>query len=217
MADGVPLLDQRTEETIRAEGRALTSALTQQLAQEQLDDDRVWTSDKKNLEQILSLPLQWGPRIDYRAQQAQLHQRIIEELHRESDMVLRLATTEQGLRAEVKQMRAAADLQRRRAGRDEVDLTLQNLSEAADEQLSLLLLKAKKEADKILQAEKDRQGDASQDFEKEKVLAAFQRNRRDAEMRLKMTRAQRALAGNDRVPCTLHLVIRYNTPAQHKL
>jgi hypothetical protein len=107
---------------------------------------------------------------------------------------MRLATSEYALRAEVKQMRASTDLQRRRAGREEVELTQQNLADMAKEQLAIVLHRVKKEGDKALQAEKDRQNDTALDFEKEKLSAAFRRARRDAEMRLRVASAQRAVA-----------------------
>jgi len=86
LADGFPPLDAETEAAMRAEAQAVGAAAVARVATELDEDDRVLAGDVAQLEEILEIPVAWGPKIDYRAMQTQLHERVVEELHRELDM-----------------------------------------------------------------------------------------------------------------------------------
>jgi hypothetical protein len=66
------------------------------------EDRRVFQQENEEMAAILSLTLAWGPKVDSRARQSLLHQRVIERMRQEADMQMRLAMTEFNLRAEVR-------------------------------------------------------------------------------------------------------------------
>ena len=90
LADGFPPLDAETEAAMRAEARAVAAAAAARLAAELADDERVLGEEVAQLQEVLEIPVSWGPKIDYRALQTQLHERVVEEMHRELDMEVRV-------------------------------------------------------------------------------------------------------------------------------
>jgi hypothetical protein len=87
---------------------------------------------------VLELADAWGIKMDHRKEQSHLFARIISGIENEFDVKSRALITEHELRAEIQQIRAISDLNRKGSDKSEVEAVIQNLSDGAKEKSELM-------------------------------------------------------------------------------
>ena len=152
---------------------------------------RVLAAEQTMVQDILKCPDAFSLKIDYRAQQSALFQRISKGHHTYSGAQLRLAMVEQDLRNEINEVRAVNELTRCDADANAVDEVLNNLGEVANERKLLVTEKVTQKMDQLAKAEGKRQESAANDFEGERVLAIERNCLQNISMSVQLSRSKR--------------------------
>jgi len=120
---------------------------------------------------ILNLCDTWGPKVDFKALQRQLFERILYNKQNFCDVHRRLSIQELHLKNELKCISVESDMNKRGADKKEVESTMQNLEDSAKESISLLELQLETNRVAVRDDELKRQDESYVGFEKERAHA----------------------------------------------
>lgn len=115
----------------------------------------------------------WNQRDNLREKQSNLHQSILSGMQVQKDFEMRVIKLETSLYSEALHMQQAAELNRRMAGKEEVDQVLNNFHEAENEKALIAFASANNKLSKIIEEEQRRQSECLLDYESELFRAVL--------------------------------------------